>query len=231
MSHTVLVVVDEPRSGELLASSLTGEGFRVLTAQDGAEGLRRFYDERPDVVVLDLSGPPLDSYAVCERLRALSNVPILMVSARGGEQDVVRGFEAGADDYVVKPVRLKEFGARVRAALRRASMEPVASKTRGYDDGYLTVDLAARRVSIEGQRIRLTPTEYKLLAELVEQKGKVVEFRRLLESVWGYEYINDVDYLRVYVWHLRRKIERDPKNPEYIFNEMNIGYRFEPKVK
>lgn len=230
MSPTILVVDDDPSLNELLAYNLSSLGFRVVTAKDGAEGLRTFFEERPDLVVLDVAMPKMDGYEVCARIRELSNVPIIMLTARGMEQDTVRGLEAGADDYVTKPVRINEFAARVRAVLRRASMEPVASSSFGYDDGYLAVDLAARRVTINGERIRLTPTEYKLLAELVAQKGKVVPFRHLLEVVWGYEYIDDVDYLRVYIWHLRRKLERDPKNPEYIFNEMNTGYRFEPKT-
>lgn len=230
MTQTILVVDDDPGLNELLAYNLSGLGYHVETAKDGAEGLRTFFEERPDLVVLDVAMPRMDGYEVCARIRELSNVPIIMLTARGIEQDAVRGLEAGADDYVTKPVRMNEFAARVRAVLRRARMEPAASDIRGYDDSYLSVDLAARRVSVNGERIRLTPTEYKLLAELVAQKGKVVTFRQLLEAVWGYEYVDDVDYLRVYIWHLRRKLERDPKNPEYIFNEMNTGYRFEPKA-
>jgi two-component system KDP operon response regulator KdpE len=229
MSDKVLIVDDDSVLAELVAYNLGAEGFEVLTAHDGQEGLRKFYHERPDLVVLDVTMPKLNGYEVLQRIRELSDVPIIMLTAQGREQDVVHGFELGVDDYVTKPFRVKEFVARVRASLRRARSEPVEQEAVAYRDDYLTIDLDQRRITVNGQPVKLTPTEYKLLAFLVRNKGRVLEFRQILEQVWGFEYIDDIDYLRVYVWHLRRKIERDPKVPTYILNELNTGYRFEPK--
>lgn len=229
MSDKVLIVDDDPVLAELVAYNLGAEGFEVLTAHDGQEGLRKFYHERPDLVVLDVTMPKLNGYEVLQRIRELSDVPIIMLTAQGREQDVVQGFELGVDDYVTKPFRVKEFVARVRASLRRARAEPMEQEAIAYRDDYLTIDLEQRRITVNGEPVKLTPTEYKLLAYLVRNKGRVLEFRQILEQVWGFEYIDDIDYLRVYVWHLRRKIERDPKAPTYILNELNTGYRFEPK--
>jgi len=233
MADKVLVVDDDPVLAELVAINLQNEGYEVVIALDGQEGLRRFHHDRPNLVVLDVTMPTLNGYEVCQRIRDLSDVPIIMLTAQGQEQDVVRGLEVGADDYVTKPFRLREFLARVRANLRRAqlapSLESAAHDTMVYWDEYLSVDLDARRVTIDGAVVKLTPTEYKLFALLVRNKGRVLEFRQILQQVWGFEYIDDIDYLRVYIWHLRRKIERDPKNPQYLLNELNLGYRFEPR--
>jgi two-component system KDP operon response regulator KdpE len=190
--------------------------------------LRAFHADRPDLVVLDITMPKLNGWDLCRRIRELSDVPIIMLTAQGREQDVVHGFELGADDYVTKPFRIKEFAARVRSTLRRARAEPVAHEPIAYQDDHLIVDLERRRITVDGQLVKLTPTEFRLLALLVKHRGRVLEFRQILEHVWGFEYIDDVEYLRVYIWHLRRKIERDPKNPEYLLNELNLGYRFEP---
>ncbi len=229
MSDKVLIVDDDPVLAELVAYNLGAEGFEVLTANDGQEGLRKFYHNRPDLVVLDVTMPKMNGFDVCRRIRELSDVPIIMLTAQGREQDVVHGFELGVDDYVTKPFRVKEFVARVRASLRRARTEPVEQEALAYRDDYLTIDLEQRRITVDGVPVKLTPTEYKLLAYLVRNKGRVLEFRQILEQVWGFEYLDDIDYLRVYVWHLRRKIERDPKSPAYILNELNTGYRFEPR--
>jgi two-component system, OmpR family, KDP operon response regulator KdpE len=229
MADKILVVDDDIVLAELVSYNLEAEGFQVIMAKDGQEGLRRFHSDRPDLVLLDVTMPKLNGWDVCQRIRELSDVPIIMMTAQGREQDVVRGFDLGADDYITKPFRVKEFTARVRANLRRARTEPTEKDNVTYADDYLSVNLDQRRVTVNGEPVKLTPTEYRLMAYLVKNKGRVLEFRQILQNVWGFEYIDDIDYLRVYIWHLRRKIERDPKNPEYLLNELNTGYRFEPR--
>jgi two-component system KDP operon response regulator KdpE len=159
----------------------------------------------------------------------MSDTPVIMLTARGREEDIIKGLDLGADDYLTKPFRVNELLARVRATLRRARIKPEAVETVTYSDDYLSIDLDAHRVTIQGEPVKLTAIEYKLLAFLVKHKGHLLEFRQILENVWGFEYIDDIDYLRVYIWHLRRKLEPDSKNPIYLINELNMGYRFEPQ--
>jgi len=230
MISKILVVDDDPMLSELVVYNLESEGFEVLTAADGQEGMRKFHSERPDLVVLDVTMPKLNGYEVCQRIREMSDTPVIMLTAQGREDDIIRGLDSGADDYVTKPFQVKEFVARIRATLRRSEMEPVDMESITYQDSHLTIDLDARRVTVDGDVVKLTPTEYKLLAYLVKNKTRVLEFRQILENVWGFEYIDDIDYLRVYIWHLRRKIEPNPKNPVYLINELNTGYRFEPQA-
>jgi two-component system KDP operon response regulator KdpE len=224
----VLIVDDEQAIRDALGRKLKREGFDVTLASNGIEGLRAFHAELPHLVVLDIVMPEMDGLTVCRRIREVGNkAPVMMLSAQAiTEEDIIEGLEAGADEYLVKPVRLDEFVARVRALLRRAQInEPIDDTV--YDDGYLSVDLVGRHVRVRGQRIHLTPTEFKLLTVLLENAGRVVPQRELLEMVWGREYIDDVYYPRVYVSQLRRKIEPDPSNPIYILTEHRVGYRFE----
>jgi len=230
MSNRILIVDDDPNLIELIQYNLEGEGYKVIIARDGQEGIKAFFTHRPDLVVLDIAMPKLDGYQVCQRIREMTNTPVIMLTAKGREEDIIKGLDLGADDYLTKPFRVGELLARVRATLRRARTEPEPTETLTYSDDHLSIDLEARRVTAGGEVVKLTPTEYKLLALLVKNKGRLLEFRQLLESVWGFEYMNDVDYLRVYIWHLRRKIEPDPQNPIYLLNELNTGYRFEPQV-
>lgn len=229
MSDKILLVDDDPSLLELIQYNLEGEGFRVVTAKDGQAGVRLFFTDRPDLVILDVAMPKLDGYQVCERIREMSDTPVIMLTARGREEDIIKGLDLGADDYLTKPFRVNELLARVRATLRRARMKPEVVETLTYSDDYLSIDLDAHRVTIQGEPVKLTAIEYKLLAFLVKHKGRLLEFRQILENVWGFEYIDDIDYLRVYIWHLRRKIEPDSKNPIYLINELNMGYRFEPQ--
>ena len=229
MNDKILLVDDDPSLLELIQYNLEGEGFRVVTAKDGQAGVRLFFTDRPDLVILDVAMPKLDGYQVCERIREMSDTPVIMLTARGREEDIIKGLDLGADDYLTKPFRVNELLARVRATLRRARMKPEVVETVTYSDDYMSVDLDAHRVTIQGEPVKLTAIEYKLLAFLVKHKGRLLEFRQILENVWGFEYIDDIDYLRVYIWHLRRKIEPDPKNPIYLINELNMGYRFEPQ--
>jgi DNA-binding response OmpR family regulator len=228
MSTKILVVDDDPILAELVSYVLKTEGYEPIIATDGPDGVAKFVAEKPDLVVLDVTMPRMDGFEVCERMRKISDTPIIMVTGQGHEDNVVRGLDLGADDYVVKPFQIKPLMARVRANLRRTAAQSTAGDGVAYRDSYLTVDLDARRVAVAGNAVKLTPTEFKLLAVLVRNKGRVLEFRQLLEHVWGWEYIDDVDYLRVYIWHLRRKLERDPKKPVYFLNELNTGYYFAP---
>lgn len=226
----ILVVDDDPVLSELISYNLTTEGYTVFIAADGQEGVRKFHETRPDLVILDVSMPKLNGFEVMQRVREMSDTPVIMLTAQGRENDIVRGLDLGADDYMTKPFRLGELLARIRANLRRAQTAPAATTEHmTYDDGHLTIDLDERRIMIEGETVKLTPTEYRLLAYLVQNKGRVLEFRQILENVWGFEYIDDIDYLRVYIWHLRKKIEPDAKNPIYLLNELSVGYRFEPQ--
>ncbi len=227
----VMIVDDEAAIREALGRKLQRDGFEVVLCKDGLDGLRSFHVERPDLVILDIVMPEgMDGLTVCRRIREIADTPIMMLSANAiTEEDIIDGLNAGADEYLTKPVRLNEFVARVQALLRRSSMTNVETEQR-YDDGYLSVDLHRRHVHVNGKKVHLTPTEFKLLAVLLENSGRVVNQRDLLENVWGREYIDDVYYPRVYISQLRRKIERDPANPLYILTEHRIGYRFEKQT-
>jgi len=226
----ILVVDDDAKLHRLLEFSLAQAGAEVLVAVDGEEALRRFYANRPDLVILDLMMPKMDGWETCGRIRDLSEVPILILTARGREEDILRGFECGADDYVTKPFSVQVLLARVRALLHRSSLPPISESPVAYSDERLTVDLAANRVLVDGQPVRLTATEYRLLAYLVENAGRLLSPKQILENVWGWEYVDDVDYVRVYVWHLRQKLEEDPHKPRYLVTEHGLGYRFEKQA-
>lgn len=229
MPSKILIVDDDPMLSELIGYNLEIEGYVVARAQDGREGLRKFETEQPDLVILDVSMPKLNGWEVCKRIRAVSDTPVMMLTAQGREEDIIRGLDLGADDYLTKPFQVRVLLARIRSALRRAHLSPEPEPEVTYADDYLVIVLADRRVTVDGKITKLTPTEYKLLAFLVENKGRILTFRQILENVWGLEYIDDIDYLRVYIWHLRKKIERDSKNPVYLLNELSTGYRFAPQ--
>lgn len=228
-NKTILVVDDDESLLELVAYNLRAEGHIVVTARDGQEGLRQFHNSQPHLVILDVTMPKLNGFDVCQRIREMADTPIVMLTAQGREDDIIRGLDLGADEYVTKPFHLRAFMARVRASLRRAEMSPVQEQRLAYRDEHLSIDLDARRIAVQGERVKLSPTEFRLLSLLVKNKGRLLEFRQILEQVWGVEYIDDIDYLRVYVWHLRKKIEPDPRHPVYLLNELNTGYRFEPR--
>jgi two-component system, OmpR family, KDP operon response regulator KdpE len=227
----ILIVDDEFDIRDALGRKLKREGYNVYLASDGLEGLRTFHAEKPDLVLLDIVMPGgMDGLTVCRRIREIADTPIMMLSAQAiTEDDIIEGLNAGADEYLTKPIRLNELVARVRALLRRSQISSLDSE-QTYDDGYLHVDLHRRHVYVKGKKEHLTPTEFKLLAILMENAGKVVNQRDLLEQVWGREYIDDVYYPRVYVSQLRRKIEVDATNPVYILTEHRIGYRFEKQM-
>ncbi len=225
----LLIIDDDQALTRLLQIEL--RDYRVFTAHDGLEGLRMFHNLLPDLVVLDISLPLMDGQVVCQRIRENSNVPILMITANPvGEEDIAQALNLGADEFVRKPLPMVEFQARLNALLRRTRVIEVEKAPQGYADPVLVVDVMLRRVTAHGQEIRLTPTEFKLLALFVQHPGEVLSFQQLLEYVWGFEYTREHHYPRIYVSHLRRKIEPDAKNPTYIQSEYGVGYRFVPQA-
>ncbi len=225
---TVLTIEDDPALLRLVEYTLSDGGMEVATASNGREGLRQFYAVQPELVVLDVMMPEMDGWETCRRIREMADVPILMLTARGQDEDVVRGLNVGADDYLVKPFSPEILVARVQALLRRSSMGQREKKsTVAFRDDHLLIDLVERRVLVDGVAVHLTATEFKLLAFLVENAGLVMTFRQTLENVWGWEYQNDSHQARLYIWRLRQKIEKDPKNPVYILTEYGVGYRFQ----
>ncbi len=222
----ILVVDDEPRMVRFVRMNLELEGYVISTAANGTEALAKVRDELPDLVLLDVMMPEMDGYEVLERIRQVSSVPVIMLTVKAEEADKVRGLELGADDYVTKPFSPQELASRVKAALRRAEMPSPGQKSTLVIDDRLTVDFQRREVLVAGNRVKLRPTEYRLLYHLVNNAGWVMTHETLLSKVWGYEYRDDTQLLRLYVTYLRQKIEPDPSNPRYIFNERGVGYRF-----
>jgi two-component system KDP operon response regulator KdpE len=230
--RTKILIIDDDKSlVDLVTNALAQDQYDVVSAYDGQEGLRQMYQHHPSLILLDINMPTMDGWVVCERVREVSNIPIIMLTARGEPEEIVRGLDLGADDYILKPFEMHVLKARIRANLRRAASEPIDIMQEVlYSDDYLTINLEERRVIVEGEPVRLTPTEFNLLARLVDNAPRILPYRDLLEHVWGFEYIDDIDYLRVYIWHLRRKIEPNPKEPTYIVNELGVGYRFEKQT-
>ncbi|MFL6039596.1 MAG: response regulator [Gaiellaceae bacterium] len=226
-SSTILLVDDEDSVQQLLAYPLEREGFRVLQARDGEEALQRFAAEHVDLVVLDLMLPKLDGLEVCKRLRAESEVPIIMLTARDDELDKVVGLELGADDYITKPFSIREFRSRVRALLRRAAVARApGSESEIISAGGLRIDVAKRSVQVRNAPVRLTYVEFELLRTLAANPGRVYSRRMLLESLWGAADYREPRTIDVHVRHLREKLERDPAEPEYILTVRGVGYRF-----
>jgi two-component system KDP operon response regulator KdpE len=219
----VVVIDDEAAICRALRINLTARDYQVATAGDGASGLAAIARERPDVVILDLGLPDMDGTEVIKGVRGWSRTPIIVLSAREQEQAKVAALDAGADDYVTKPFGMDELLARLRAAVRRAvpsDEQPVIS------NDHLLIDVAAKRVSASGNDVRLTPTEWQLLEILVRNRGRLVTQRQLLHDVWGPNYTTELNYLRVYMAQLRRKLEPDPARPRYLLTEPGMGYRF-----
>jgi DNA-binding response OmpR family regulator len=223
---TILVIDDDPETLKLLEVILERAGARVVAARDAEQGLRRFYEHRPDLVILDVMMPGRDGWEVCRDLRRLSAVPIMMLTVLDETRDALRGLDAGADDYVTKPFSPQLLVARAGALLRRAARPSTQEQGTLYDDGYLAIDLVRQRVRAAQQPVRLTPTEYKLLAYLVRHTGQVLSREQILGHVWGSECLGSTEYLHVYIYRLRKKLEPDPNHPRYLFTEPGMGYRF-----
>ena len=222
----ILVVDDEPRMIQFIRMNLELEGYRVVQASDGLEALDKVRDELPDLVILDVMMPDLDGFETLRILRETSDVPVIMLTVKSEEDDIVRGLRLGADDYVTKPFSPRELSSRVQALLRRSELPATIEKTEIRIDDRLMIDFARREVIVEGERIQLRPTEYRLLYHLVNNAGWVVPHETLLQKVWGYEYRDETHYLRLYITYLRQKIEQDSAHPQYILTERGIGYRF-----
>ena len=226
----VLIVDDDEALVRLMDQVLTRQGYEMLKASNGQEALRLLFDQRPDLVLLDVVMPGMDGWQTLDRIRDVSDIPIIMLTGRRrAEEDIVRGLDCGADDYLLKPVGNRELVARVRATLRRAEFPSSAEAKREvtYSDGFLTVDIAERKVIVNGGRVKLTPREFRLFALLVENAGRILTHKQILEKVWGWEYTDDLDYVRIYISHLRQKIEPDSMLPRYIITEPGVGYSFQ----
>ncbi len=222
----VLIIDDEPPIRKLLKVSLSAHGYEVHEAISGAEGVAQAAIVKPDLIILDLGLPDLDGKAVVRRLREWSDIPVLILTVRDQEKEKIDALDAGADDYITKPFSVGELLARMRVSLRRAAHagdEPIIVC------GNLSIDLAQRRVLVENQEIKLTPTEYEIMKILAQNSGKVLTHRQLLKAVWGDTYSDDTHYIRVYIGQLRRKIEPNPTQPHYIITESGVGYRLMSK--
>lgn len=224
MSDLILVIDDDATLLGLLAQHLSRAAYHVITAVSGAAGLEMFHTHHPDLVILDIMMPKMNGWEVCERMRETSNVPIIMLTAKGEEQDRLRGFRQGVDDYVVKPFSSAELVARVGAILTRSRRALPEAHPAPIVRGDIIIDLAERRVSRGNQPVRLTPTEFRLLAALAEQPGHMVSPKELLVRVWGSEYADDVENVKRYIHYLRQKLEADAEHPQLILTERGFGY-------
>ncbi len=221
----ILVIDDEPQIRRMLRTTLTGSGYQISDARSGEEGLERFRDFLPDLVIMDLNMPGLGGLNACREIRIGSDVPIIILTVTNAESDKVEALDAGADDYVCKPFSMPELLARIRAALRRAPTSPEGGP-HSFVSGDLEIDFDARKVRLKNKSVRLTPKEYQILRFLISQGGKPVPHRQILQTVWGPDYGEESDYLRVFINHLRKKIEPNPAKPRYILTEPWVGYRF-----
>jgi two-component system KDP operon response regulator KdpE len=227
----ILVVDDEPQITRVLRRGLTTHGYEVRCSADGESALDTFGDWPPHLVVTDLSMPSMSGIELCRRLRKISKIPIIVLSVKGEEQTKVEALDAGADDYVTKPFGMDELLARIRAALRRAGDAGDDDSTSGVlEAGNFRVDLEARKVTVQDSEVHLTPKEFELLLYLLRHPGKVLTHRALLTAVWGGNFVEQTEYLRVFIGQLRKKIEPDPSSPHYILTEPWIGYRFNPGI-
>ena len=225
-ARLILVVDDEARMVRFIQLNLEHDGFQVISAHNGREALDQVRSKLPNLVLLDVMMPDLDGFEVLERIRNQSTVPVIMLTAKGEEDDRVRGLELGADDYITKPFSPRELVSRVRAVLRRTEAE--GSTTAGLIevDDRLKLDFNRREIWINDELVQLRPTEYRLLYHLVQNAGWVITHEQILTKVWGYEYRDEPHYVRLYINYLRKKLEEDPANPKYILTERGVGYRF-----
>ena len=222
----LLLIDDDENLTELLSSFLANQGYAIRVARDGVDGLRKLFAQAPDLVVLDVTMPQRDGWETLQRIREVSDLPVIMLTARDEESEILRGFSLGADDYVTKPFSFAQLSARIRAVLAR-SVQQVADSESYIKGGDLKVDLRTRQLWRGDLQIALTPTEFKLLVTLMRRAGEVVSPDKLVRKVWGPQYAGEVSHVRRYIWHLRKKIELDPDNPVYIHNERGFGYRFD----
>ncbi len=231
MAKNILVVDDDPVQVKLFSQLLSLSGFSVLKATDGREAISIVHQKTPDLILLDVMMPELDGWQTCSLIRDFSEIPVIMLTGKHkSESDIIRGLESGADEYLSKPIGNRELVARVKAVLRRIDNPPKEKAPNAYfSDDYLSIDVVGRKVMVNGQKIKLTPHEFRLLVLLLGNAGRVVPHQKVLEHVWGFEYIDDIDYVRIYISHLRQKIEPNPSAPKYILTEAGVGYYFQSK--
>lgn len=224
MVASILIADDEPRYVRLMEANLLSEGYTVYKAFDGQQAVDMTVEHKPDLVLLDIMMPVLDGFAACQRIREFSNVPIIMVTAKGEENDRVRGLDFGADDYIVKPYSANELLARVRAALRRVERNHQEGRQAQFVHGNLRIDLARAEVYLGDRMVYLSATEYRILLQLAQNVGRVLPSEQILKDVWGDEYISDKEILWVSVSRLRQKLEADPRSPKHIVTRSGVGY-------
>lgn len=222
----ILVVDDEERMVRFIHLNLEHDGFQVTDAFNGTQAINKLRSSMPDLILLDVMMPDIDGFEVLKIIREISTVPVIMLTAKGEEEDRVRGLELGADDYITKPFSPRELVSRVRAVLRRTEMATGTTHGLIEVDEHLKLDFDRREVWLEGELVQLRPTEYRLLYHLVQNAGWVIPHDQLLAKVWGYEYRDEPHYVRLYINYLRKKLEKDPSNPIYILTERGVGYRF-----
>jgi two-component system KDP operon response regulator KdpE len=227
MKEKILLIDDETTLAEMLALKLEPKGYEIISSRNGSDGLKMAYQHHPDLIILDIMMPDMDGWETCRRLRELSNVPIIMLTAKSSEEDVVRGFRLGADDYVKKPFSIQELEERIRAVLKRSNGSDKPTNLI-YDDGKIKIDLERQQVFKEGQLIHLTSTEFRLLSCLVKHQGITVTHDELLTEVWGPAYIDATACLSLYIRYLREKLEDNPSEPQYIRTKWGAGYWFAP---
>lgn len=222
----LLIIDDDHNLCGLLCEFLNGLGYATRCTPNGRAGLRELFDHKPELIVLDVSMPQMDGWETLKRIREMSDTPVIMLTARDDETDILRGFSNGADDYVTKPFSFAQLAARIKAVLARKGGTPSGEH---LISGNLEVDIPSRRVTRSGETISLTPTEFNLLSALMRRQGEVLSSEELARQVWGPQYASEVGFVRRYIWHLRQKVELDPENPQYIHNERGYGYRFQIK--
>jgi two-component system KDP operon response regulator KdpE len=222
----ILMIDDDQNLSTLLCEFLRGQGYSTRCAANGRAGLREIFDHKSDLVILDVTMPQMDGWELLKRIREVSDMPVIMLTARDDETDILRGFSIGADDYVTKPFSFAQLAARIKAVLARKGDAPGSEHLAAGD---LQVDIPSRRVLRDGQAINLTPTEFNLLVALMRRKGEVLSSEELARQVWGPQYATEVGFVRRYIWHLRQKMEHNPDEPQYIHNERGYGYRFQVK--
>jgi DNA-binding response OmpR family regulator len=226
-NRVILVVDDEERMAHFIRLNLEQDGFHVVEAYRGLDAIQKMRDAMPDLILLDIMMPDIDGFEALQMIREISSVPVIMLTAKGEEEDKVRGLELGADDYITKPFSPRELTSRVKAVMRRAEMGTASPTHELIEvDDRLKIDFGKREVWVNGEIMKLRPTEYRLLYHLVQNAGWVLTYDQLLAKVWGYEYRDEPHYVRLYINYLRQKLEPDLTNPRYIFTERGVGYRF-----